>query len=48
MRSNSDRISRREELSDLFEQLGKRLHRAISLLVIIYGWNQRTISLIST
>ncbi len=34
MRSNSNRISRREEVSDLFEQLGKRLPRAVPLLVI--------------
>lgn len=34
MRSNSNRISRCEEVSDLFEQLGKKLPRAIPFLVI--------------
>jgi hypothetical protein len=34
MKSNSDRISRREEVSELFEQLGKKLSKTIPLLVI--------------
>jgi hypothetical protein len=34
MRLSSDRISRQEEVSELFELLGKRLPRAIPLLVI--------------
>lgn len=34
MKSNSNRITRREEVSELFEQLGKKLSRAIPLLVI--------------
>jgi hypothetical protein len=34
MKSNSDRISRQEEVSELFEQLGKKLSKAIPLLVI--------------
>jgi hypothetical protein len=34
MRLSSDRISRRKEVSELFEQLGKKLSRAIPLLAI--------------